>query len=192
MKQFLAEYRTSLTQVQKIRARLTAKGRTKDEADIKTLKRMENDLRWVISWIEHGREPGHRRGMENRSTTQREVLWDQLSEKRQREIEWMESQRKAPSSQENVWLEHMLQSLSKSEYEAFVAVRGEGLSFGQTASLLQCSKSSVQSYVQRAEEKLRRHLCEYGRDRSGSNGTPTRVIHPVFQGKKRSPGKKLS
>lgn len=158
MEQLLNEYHQSLAKVrQSIRRFQLKKELTEEEKEtLRILRSMENDLLWSIDWMRRGSHPPNRRPIENRATYQREVLWSQLSEQAIRQLEWNESQRYTKVSKENTWLDQYLSCLSKSEYEAFVAVRGEGLSFAQTASLLQCSKSTVQSYVYRAERKLRK------------------------------------
>lgn len=157
MKDLIFAYHQSLEKIRISESKLMKiKQRTEiEEEDLKVLRSMRNDLCWVITWLENGREPDSQRSITNRAGYQREIFWSQLTEKGQRQIEWMESQRTYLEPKENKWLEKMLDLLSKSEYESFVAVRGEGLSFAQTASLLHCSKSAVQSYVRRAEEKIR-------------------------------------
>lgn len=187
MKQLIEEYRKSLGKVRLGQKKLIEKGhRTEqDQEDLRILRSMENDLLWAIKWLESGRQPGNQRGIENRATYQREILWSQLSEKEQRQVEWRESQRIRSTCKENKWLEEMLRKLSKSEYEAFVAVRGEGLSFAQTALLLHCSKSTVQSYVRRAEEKLRQYRQRVDLEKRSLRSEPKKVIIPSRQAKSR-------
>lgn len=170
MKQLIEEYRLSLDKIQQGQKKLIQKNQQSEEdiEDLRLLKSMERDLRWTLTWLETGRQPSNQRGIENRATYQREVFWSQLFEKEQRQIEWQESQRTRYIHRENEWLEKMLSYLSTSEYEAFVAVRGEGLSFAQTALLLHCSKSTVQSYVKRAEKKLRQYVQDSSKDQEDS------------------------
>ncbi|MFD1397683.1 sigma factor-like helix-turn-helix DNA-binding protein [Kroppenstedtia eburnea] len=158
MEELIYEYRKSLERIRQAKANLPEGPR--GEADRHLLNSMERDLVWVLEWLSTGRQPGNRRGMENRSYDQREVLWSQLSEKARRKIEWRESGKFVGTSSSARWLEQLPELLSESEYEAFVAVRGQALSFAQAASILHCSKSSVQSYVRRAENKLRRAVME--------------------------------
>lgn len=156
MNDLIAEYCRSLERVRQGQKRIQAKRGEPEQLkeQLRLLKGMERDLLWVIQWLEQGRQPEPSRGMENRSRIQREVLWSQMFESEIRRMEWMESQRERAAYQEKyAWVYQLLTRLSKSEYEAFVAVRGEGLSFQDTAQLLNCSKSSVQSYVRRAEQK---------------------------------------
>ncbi|MDR6225446.1 sigma factor-like helix-turn-helix DNA-binding protein [Desmospora profundinema] len=172
MKEWIQEYRESLERVRKAKKNLP-KG-PRGEADRRLLNDMERDLVWVIEWLSNGCQPGNRRGMENRSYDQREVLWSRLSEKAKRKIEWRENLKPAGTSRSPQWLEQLPKLLSDSEYEAFVAVRGQALSFGRAASLLHCSKSTVQSYVRRAEKKLRQAVAE-GRLHPGDSSGLKRV-----------------
>lgn len=48
-----------------------------------------------------------------------------------------------------------LQGLTDNEKAAFIAVKAERISFGKVASMLGTSKSTVQSYVNRAQKKIR-------------------------------------
>lgn len=185
MKQFVLEYRQSLEKIRISESKLMKKEQRtiKEEEDLKVLRSMRNDLCWTIAWLETGSEPGPQRSITNRAGYQREIFWSQLTEKGQRQVEWMESQRVYLEPKENKWLEEMLDLLSKSEYESFVAVRGEGLSFAQAASLLHCSKSAVQSYVRRAEEKIR-HACQQVESPIQHRSTSSRkVVGPSYQAK---------
>lgn len=158
MKEWIQEYRESLAQIRKAKKDLP--NGPWGEADHRLLSGMERDLVWVLEWLTTGCQPGNRRGMENRSYDQRQVLWSQLSEKAKRRIEWRESMKMTRTSSIQRLLEQMHQLLSDSEYEAFIAVRGQALSFAQAAALFHCSKSTVQSYVRRAEQKLRKAAAE--------------------------------
>lgn len=183
LKELILDYRESLEKIQISESRLMKKKqRTElEEEDLRVLRSMRNDLYWVITWLEDGREPGPQRSITNRAGYQREILWSQLTEKGQRQIEWMESQRVYLEPKENKWLEKMLDLLSKSEYESFVAVRGEGLSFAQAASLLNCSKSAVQSYVRRAEEKIRKVCKLVENPIQNSSADSRKIVAPSYQ-----------
>ncbi|MBS7531371.1 hypothetical protein IC619_012790 [Hazenella sp. IB182353] len=155
------EYQISLNKVKKLRNQILGKANLKeqDREDLRLLRNMESDLQWTIQRMESSFEPVNRRNIARYAGYQREVSWDSFSKKKQREIEWQEAQKKQPTqAEENAFIQELFDQLSQSEYESFVAVRGEGLSFGQAASLLHCSKSAVQSYVRRAETKLKAYV----------------------------------
>ncbi|WP_232454603.1 sigma factor-like helix-turn-helix DNA-binding protein [Domibacillus aminovorans] len=48
----------------------------------------------------------------------------------------------------------MLGDLTAGEKDVFTLVRAEGLTFGYTGELLSITKSSVQTYLERAERKI--------------------------------------
>ncbi|MBS7531815.1 hypothetical protein IC619_015185 [Hazenella sp. IB182353] len=158
MENLMKEYQTSLKHIQQAIDRLSNKEypSKKDPKDIQLLRGMERDLKWAMEWMKCRSQPKKRRGIERYAGYQREIFWSRLSAKQQREIEWRENQvmLSNSSSHENPQLRLILDQLSRSEYESFVAVRGEGISFAQVASLLKCSKSTIQSYVHRAEQKI--------------------------------------
>ncbi|OYD08960.1 sigma factor-like helix-turn-helix DNA-binding protein [Paludifilum halophilum] len=169
MKVLIEEYRQSLEKVRRAKENLPLKGR---EEERRLLNGMERDLVWTIEWMVTGCQPFRQRGMESRAFYQREVFWSQLSEAAKRKVEWRESLKPEGTSPYDPLLERLLSRLSTSEYEAFVAVRGQCLSFARVASLMNCSKAAVQSYVRRAETKLRRAVAEEGWNSAFSRHSP--------------------
>jgi RNA polymerase sigma-70 factor (ECF subfamily) len=94
------------------------------------------------------------------ATYQREIPWSYLSEGTRKRLEMRQGMKgMRTTTRENKVLETALNILTETERDAFVAVRGACISFSQVAQLMNCSKGSVQSYVQRAEEKLRRFFA---------------------------------
>lgn len=55
----------------------------------------------------------------------------------------------------------MLNNLSEKEREAYLAVKGQNYSFADAAEILNVSKSTIQSYVDRAQTKLSNQV-KYG------------------------------
>ncbi|CDR26447.1 positive control sigma-like factor [Staphylococcus schweitzeri] len=55
-------------------------------------------------------------------------------------------------------ISYSLRKLSKIELECFLMVKCEGLSFTQTANLLQVKKGTIQKYLERANTKIKTEL----------------------------------
>ena len=55
-------------------------------------------------------------------------------------------------------INYALQGLSDNEKAAFIAVKAERISFSKVASMLGVSKSTIQSYVNRAQKKIRLNI----------------------------------
>lgn len=149
MDELIKNYKRSLRVVHTLQLKANSEDR-------RLLDEMAADLNYAIDWMNRGRCPGNRRGVENKAAYQREVLWSQLSEFTKQKLEMRESRKRKLSGGENLFLDQILTLLSPTEYEAFIAVRGQCLSFTQVANVMHCSKASVQSYVRRAEKKLRK------------------------------------
>lgn len=149
MKELIDEYRETLRAVE------WAREEAEEKAERRLLGEIAGDLKYSIKWMTTGREPGNRRGVENLAAYQREIPWSCLSHNLQRTLEMRESRKKTLTVDEDQFLNSALELLTGLEKDAFIAVRGHCLSFSQAAHLLCCSKSSVQSYVKRAEGKLR-------------------------------------
>lgn len=157
MHDLIKDYNQSLYKIEK------AKEEASDE-DKKTLGSMASDLRFAIQWMRTARMPNVRRGVENLSAYQ----IDERSA-----VDPIEFQIKYGSIQydpytmiddddepafNNQDLENFLQLLSRQEYDAYVSVKGKGLTYSETAELMECCKSTVQSYVTRAEDKIQKAL----------------------------------
>ncbi|MBB6674515.1 RNA polymerase subunit sigma-24 [Cohnella nanjingensis] len=107
---------------------------------------------YVIDWLESGRRPGNRRGIERRAGYQREVLTDpsklQASRSGDRAADGPEAELR------RVRLEAALRGLTERERDCFTLALGEGFSYAEVARLLDISKSSVGTYIIRAQRKI--------------------------------------
>lgn len=146
--ELIRQYKVSLRSVN--HARLKAK----DEFDKKQLGSCADSLSYTIEYMEKGRVPGNRRAITRRSGTQREIP---VSPDNVNFIKAAVLQRKpldTLSEQQKELLDDLLAILTKNEKEAYVMVRGNGYSFGETAAIMEVAKGTVQNLVTRAEEKL--------------------------------------
>lgn len=124
-----------------------------EPAQSRMLSEMAGDCGFVVEWIQAGRMPGNRRGIERRAAYQREKLVDPIH---------MQAyvQRSAAGSPANLSdgdrlkLEQALSMLSERERECYLLAHGECFSYQEIAELLQVTKGSVSQYIRRAQIKL--------------------------------------
>lgn len=113
---------------------------------------MISDTEWAIDLMVTGNIPGTRWTVARWSRSKREIPCDPIEMARY-------IQNKAPISEAPEWmiklLETLMSSLTALEKDAYELVRGRGYSFSQAGKILGCSKSTAQSYIERAEKKIR-------------------------------------
>jgi positive control factor len=113
-----------------------------------------DSLTYTIEWLEHNREPGLRRGAD-KAPKHRVVLMDPQSYQFVRIAVAQQQAQDRVSEEDRERLEDVLSILTPHEQEAYILVRGRGLSLEKTASLLEIKKATVQTLVDRAEGKIR-------------------------------------
>lgn len=121
------------------------------------LSEMMGDCSFVVDWLQEGRMPGNRRGIERRSAYQREKLMDPIH---------MQAyvQKSAAGSPANLTdgqraqIEQALSMLSERERECYILAHGECFSYHDIAELLNVTKGSVGQYIRRAQLKLSKQL----------------------------------
>ncbi len=160
MHHLIEEYKLSLATVKRgvrelekeLQGNITEWDKTLLKERISTLNSYIGNLEYSIEWMATARRPNSRRGIENRAGYQREILYDDID--RARTIDLREPKTIVVSAEDVITINSYLALLSKSEREAFRLVKGEGFSYEETATLMGCSKGTVQCYVKRAEEKI--------------------------------------
>ncbi len=125
------------------------------DRDRKLIVEMISDCSYVIEWLETGRRPGNRRGIERRAAYQREIPTDpaRLPAVAYRDADPEESP-EADSEIKHLRLMAALRGLTDRERECFSLAHGQGCSYSEIAGLLHLSKSSVGTYVVRAQRKI--------------------------------------
>lgn len=138
---------------------ISAKKRA-EETEREYLAGMASDVKYVIEWLETGRQPGNRRGVERRAVYQRTVPIDPIHFQRYLNLNQPLYRRRGyPLTNQDMWqVENVLSVLTPREREVYVLSRGQGLTFQQIASLLGVSRSTVGKLIERAEGKIRRHI----------------------------------
>ncbi|MEC0269391.1 sigma factor-like helix-turn-helix DNA-binding protein [Paenibacillus anseongense] len=123
------------------------------QADRRIINEMVADCEWTIEWLESGRRPGNKRGIERRAAYQREKLMDPV----RMQAYITQSSAGSPanlSDWQSFQIEDALSRLSDRERECYVLAHGECFSFSEIAGMLGVSKGSVEVYVTRAQRKI--------------------------------------
>ena len=149
MRKLIGEYRLTLRRVSK--ARTVA---TKEDRSI--LASCEDSLGFSIEYMEMGKHPDCRRGITRLSGTQREIPVDPHNVAFVRAVAL---QNQSPEVNERMQraindLGIVLKVLTKKEKDAYSLVRGSGYSFTEAAEIMQIQKSTAQTLVKRAEDKI--------------------------------------
>lgn len=130
-----------------------------DADDRKIISGMISDCEYVMEWLETGRRPGNKRGIERRASYQKEKLMDPL--RMQAFIQ--KSTAGSPvnlTEWQNFQIEEALSNLSEREKECYILSYGECFSQEKIAKMLGLSRSSIEKYIKRASEKISRSLDE--------------------------------
>ncbi|RAP29140.1 hypothetical protein C2W64_04087 [Brevibacillus laterosporus] len=156
MQELLKEYKETRKNLKKAYADLRATETVLDdvtETEKNYLSEMISDVEYVIEWLETGRRPKSKRGIERRAAYQREKLVDPI----RMQAFVFRGTAGSPcnlTEWEKEQLEDALCCLSPREKECYILTHGEGFSFEETARFLCISRSSVQTLVTRAQNKI--------------------------------------
>ncbi|MCC2250066.1 LuxR C-terminal-related transcriptional regulator [Virgibacillus sp. AGTR] len=125
-----------------------------DKQDRKQINSMFNDMSYSIEWMESGRQPGLYRGVDKKNAYRKkqydeiEIIPD-ITEQLEREPLYMSQE------QRRITLD-LLRNFSHRERECFVMHEAEQLSMQQIADKLNLKKRTVQQYIERAREKVKK------------------------------------
>jgi RNA polymerase sigma-70 factor (ECF subfamily) len=123
------------------------------EGEKRVVSEMISDCEWTIEWLETGRRPGNRRGIERRAAYQREKLMDPI----RMQAFVYKSTAGSPanlSEWQRFQIEDAQSRLTPRERECYVLAHGECFSLSEIGRMLGISKSSVEEYVDRAQKKI--------------------------------------
>ncbi|RFB35711.1 sigma factor-like helix-turn-helix DNA-binding protein [Brevibacillus sp. VP] len=153
MQELLKEYKETRKSLKKAYADLRATETVLDDPERRYLSEMISDVEYVIEWLETGRRPESKRGIERRADYQREKSVDPI----RMQAFVFRGTAGSPcnlTEWEKEQLEDALCCLSPREKECYILTHGEGFSFEETARFLCISRSSVQTLVTRAQNKI--------------------------------------
>jgi RNA polymerase sigma-70 factor (ECF subfamily) len=125
------------------------------DKDRRLVMEMIASCSYVIEWLQTGRRPGNQRGIERRAGYQREVLMDPAKLPAViPSTEMTTSASRETSEVSRFRLEAALRGLTERERSCYMLAHGECYSFAEIAALLNISKSSVGTYMTRAQRKV--------------------------------------
>ena len=151
----IPSYRHTRRLLERMRDRLPRKGA---EGERELIGSMISDCNYVLEWLETGRRPGNRRGIERRAAYQRERPVDPIV--LQTYIR-PETRHTATVNDDDIRrIENILSRLTPRERECYTMVIGSGLSYAETAELVGVAKGSVQFFVESAKKKIQKFLLE--------------------------------
>jgi RNA polymerase sigma factor (sigma-70 family) len=151
MRTLIYEYKQSLRSLREMKATIEAKAEAteKDLMDRSLINSMISETEFAIQWMVSGRNPDARRGADR---TGAYTLDPKLIEAVVPNRTVMEERKITANEQ---WLlDDVLGGLTVREKDVFTLVKAEQHTFEYTAELLGITKSSVQTYLERAERKI--------------------------------------
>jgi positive control factor len=153
MEDLILNYKENISKTKKMIEKASDRDKT-------LLNGMIRDLQYAIEWMETGRQPGNKRGVERLAAYQRERPFDPLLMQRffrsqDETYTWDEAEyENVISSAEQEMIEDALSVLTAKEKEVYLLSRGHCVSYSQIANYLCISSSSVQTMIERAEKKI--------------------------------------
>ncbi|MBO1513247.1 Fis family transcriptional regulator [Metabacillus sp. BG109] len=136
-------------------------------SDKEIIKDMITDLEYSIEWMETGRRPGNKRGIERRAAYQRERAFDPLLMQKyfrsadDINYEWDNSNKEDLISEwDQERIEDALSVLTKKEKEIYLMSRGYCIRYKDIARYLDITVSTVKTNIKRAEKKIGQRINE--------------------------------
>jgi positive control factor len=158
MEDLLKGYRSTLRHIEELK-------KNAPEEDKAALGGMASDLRYAIEWMNTGKRPGNKRGIERRAAYQRDKLIDPLVMQKffksmnTDPYEWIDQEPiSIITESEKERIEDALCVLTEQEKEMYLMSRGHSLSYAQIAGYFKVSRSAVQGTVERAEKKISKRI----------------------------------
>ncbi|MBB6730049.1 sigma factor-like helix-turn-helix DNA-binding protein [Cohnella zeiphila] len=124
----------------------------------KLLMEMISSCSYIIEWLATGRRPGNRRGIERRASYQREIPTDPARLPTAVWFDQEDEQEAGDAEMKHFRLEAALRGLTARERDCYVLAHGQGCSFSEIAGMLHVSKSSVGTYMARAQRKISHNI----------------------------------
>jgi positive control factor len=126
----------------------------KDKEDDMIVGEMISDMKYALDWLNRGRRPGNRRGADKRSVYQRRALLDMDLFP---SIDLRPNQVYLNNEQKSTLIETLI-TFSDRERQCYLLHMAQGWSLQEIADELNLKKRTVQQYVDRAKEKVRKKV----------------------------------
>jgi len=131
-----------------------------DKYERQVIGGMISDCNYVVEWLQTGRRPGNRRGIERLAAYQRERPTDPiiLQAYLARTSAGGAVQASSVTDEDRERIEEVLSQLTPRERDCYVMVIGHGMAYSYAAKMLGIKKSSVQWFVESAKKKITAYL----------------------------------
>lgn len=146
----IQEYSYHKKELEYLKARLDPTN-PKDNADLKIINSMIEDMSYALEWMKKGRRPGNLHGVDKRSIYQRRALLD-MDLFPTIELETKES---ILSEEQKHQIINILVELSHRERQCYLMHMAYGMSLTEIAEELNLKKRTVQQYIDRAKDKIK-------------------------------------
>ncbi|PEB56229.1 RNA polymerase subunit sigma-24 [Bacillus pseudomycoides] len=159
MKELMKQYRKTLKQLEKAKKNAI-------EADEKVIKRMISDIKYALEWMRTAKQPELRRPIERRAAYQNEkpvdpLLMQKYFRSTETLYEWDDKPKESVISHwDRIKLEDALSTLTEREKEIYMMSKGNCYSMEEIAKRLKVTKSTVQTTIERADEKIKIQINE--------------------------------
>ncbi|WP_411503465.1 sigma factor-like helix-turn-helix DNA-binding protein [Brevibacillus centrosporus] len=161
MEELLEEYKQTRNKLRYKYSKLSAAVVTgSDEADASLMgyySDMIGDLDYVITWMETGKRPGNKRGIERLAVYQRTVTMDPIILQSYVNRTVAGGPSNITDSQREL-IGEALSCLTDREKDCYVMAHGQGFSQYDIARMLGLSRGTVDTYIRRAQEKISKKL----------------------------------
>lgn len=152
MRVLMVEYRKSLREARKMKRGLDIKENPtlQDIDDNKVIAGMISDLEFALEWLNNGRNPDLRRGIDKHGVYLTDpAILDVLSVNNL----WRTGTKEISGFEKEI-IDDALCTLTDREKDVFLMIKVEGITFEYVAELLGIKKSTVQTHLERAEKKI--------------------------------------
>lgn len=153
--QLTSEYEVGRKELNEMRESLTDS--ELDKIDKSRINGMIRDMTFSLNWLKIGREPGNLRGIDRRSIYQRRVIMD-MDLFPSLEIE---PEQEELSDEDKQAIIDILTTLSARERQCYVLYNAYEMSMSEVAAELKITKSSVQTFINRANGKINKKIVSY-------------------------------
>ncbi|PRS41622.1 Fis family transcriptional regulator [Bacillus sp. NMCC4] len=165
MQDLLIEYKRALKDARKryepFREKEDKQLSDQEKHDKKIIASMVSDLEYVVEWLQIGRQPGARRGLDRRSVYQRTILANpEVLEALSYEYTLIQENEREFSERDKKRIDEALSVLTDREKDVFFMHTTQGLSFSEIANMLDVKKGTVQKHMERARTKMSKKVQE--------------------------------
>lgn len=130
--------------------------RTTDKTERSRIAEMVAECDYVIDWLETGRRPGSFKGVERavRIQTWDPAIIDSYSSPNSRWVVERDRSSRDLTEDERFRIEEAMRDLSERERQCYMLHVVDGMTFEEISRELHVGRSSVQTYIERAREKI--------------------------------------